>query len=789
MWKNPVDEGIAYIIEPCDGGVLYKYLDGEPLEKLPFTMKDIVHRARMDDDVIFVGDKVTVVFALDPRNGKVLRKFTLQDSISERHRLPPHTIYIARNEYTVHISDERSNMHWQLAYSEYEPNAMNWNENIDMGTSDVYVAPDANADITAINRTSVAVYDVYMSMDYAIVLSEQRAPTKLDHGTIGEMLHSLKMRSVNKFNSDASAYVGIHDGALYAMSVKHYPLVQLADWSFQYTKRYPGDISRWIDASETDVDNGHWCSSPWKGDCMTGLHNISITAVPVPVRPDTSPDDTKADHATSASSSGTRPDYRHLDYHREGFFYEGLGRFWKLYLLIILGTAYVHRARCHDLYSTHVLPIILKLFKKIQSIKKKLRSTSPSANNKRANKKKPASKPSMTMTKQSQDTPDASDATISASSSATSSPAMPLNKEKDTKPLPALPVLASRSDDAVPGASLTSGGTTTTHINGSGGGGNSSWTMVSKTGMDLQRFQAATPSTILSISDSVLGYGSHGTVVYKGTFDGRAVAVKRLLIDFYDVAYQEVKLLQESDDHPNVIRYFYKEETDRFLYIALELCLGSLQDCIDRVLPVAEMKLVDHMDPADVLRQMTLGIQHLHSLKIVHRDLKPQNILIAPSKKHLQSTSPLRVLISDFGLCKKLDGDQSSFHYTAASPAGTSGWRAPELLAGALAASISGTSSTSASESSSSALANADSLDPNRIGRVKATRAIDIFSGGCIFYYVLTGGDHPFGNRFGRESNILNGTHDLTKLEGMGEDGMEAMDLIQSMIDPNPKAR
>lgn len=60
----------------------------------------------------------------------------------------------------------------------------------------------------------------------------------------------------------------------------------------------------------------------------------------------------------------------------------------------------------------------------------------------------------------------------------------------------------------------------------------------------------------INVSDSILGYGSHGTVVYKGTYDGRSVAVKRLLIDFYDVAFHEVRLLQESDDHPNVVRYF-----------------------------------------------------------------------------------------------------------------------------------------------------------------------------------------------------------------------------------------
>jgi serine/threonine-protein kinase/endoribonuclease IRE1 len=37
-------------------------------------------------------------------------------------------------------------------------------------------------------------------------------------------------------------------------------------------------------------------------------------------------------------------------------------------------------------------------------------------------------------------------------------------------------------------------------------------------------------------------------------FQGRAVAVKRLLQDFVTIASQEVSLLQASDDHQNVVR-------------------------------------------------------------------------------------------------------------------------------------------------------------------------------------------------------------------------------------------
>lgn len=69
----------------------------------------------------------------------------------------------------------------------------------------------------------------------------------------------------------------------------------------------------------------------------------------------------------------------------------------------------------------------------------------------------------------------------------------------------------------------------------------------------------------ISVSEDVLGFGSHGTVVYKGTFEGRPVAVKRLLVDFFDVAETEVKLLRDSDHHPNVVRYYAKEQTDKYV--------------------------------------------------------------------------------------------------------------------------------------------------------------------------------------------------------------------------------
>jgi len=65
-------------------------------------------------------------------------------------------------------------------------------------------------------------------------------------------------------------------------------------------------------------------------------------------------------------------------------------------------------------------------------------------------------------------------------------------------------------------------------------------------------------------TNHILGYGSLGTIVYKGKFENRTVAVKRMLRPFHEVATKEISALIMSDNHPHVIRYFTKEEDKYF---------------------------------------------------------------------------------------------------------------------------------------------------------------------------------------------------------------------------------
>jgi len=247
---------------------------------------------------------------------------------------------------------------------------------------------------------------------------------------------------------------------------------------------------------------------------------------------------------------------------------------------------------------------------------------------------------------------------------------------------------------------------------------------------------------------TVLGRGCEGTCVYKGLFEERPVAVKRLLPDCYTLADREVELLRHADQHANVIRYFCTESDSQFRYIALELCQATLQEYVTR-----NDEFLDKIKPLSLLYQATNGLAHLHNLDIVHRDIKPHNVLISVPNNR----GEVIAMISDFGLCKRLDMGNVSFSKRSGIT-GTEGWIAPELM---------------------------ETSTPDR----RITKAIDIFSLGCVYYYVLTLGLHPFGESFRRQMNILTNAFKLDKLTGVNCDSYMQRVLIEKMISDEPKNR
>ncbi|PKU78986.1 serine/threonine-protein kinase/endoribonuclease IRE1a isoform X1 [Dendrobium catenatum] len=280
----------------------------------------------------------------------------------------------------------------------------------------------------------------------------------------------------------------------------------------------------------------------------------------------------------------------------------------------------------------------------------------------------------------------------------------------------------------------------------------------------------------LFVSNTVIGRGSNGTVVFEGVYDGRAVAVKRLLRAHHDIAFKEIQNLIASDRHPNIVRWYGVEQDLDFVYISLERCISSLSDLIqlDTDCP-SPTNSGDYMNSSytkehkiilptikgvgrdiqlwrsnglpspqllKLMRDLVSGVAHLHELGIIHRDLKPQNVLISDGKI-------LTAKVSDMGISKRLLDDMSSLSHHATGH-GSSGWRAPEQL---------------------------------RRGR--QTRAVDLFSLGCILFFCITKGEHPFGKYYERDGNIMNNRVDLFLVDHIPE----AVDLLLKLLNSEPTMR
>lgn len=148
-------------------------------------------------------------------------------------------------------------------------------------------------------------------------------------------------------------------------------------------------------------------------------------------------------------------------------------------------------------------------------------------------------------------------------------------------------------------------------------------------------------------------------------------------------------------NHPNIVTAYDANEVGDRSYLVLEFVDGPTLDGLVRQggpLPVAHA--------CEFVRQAAWGLQHAHELGMVHRDVKPANLLVArPSK----AAPACVVKIADFGIAM----------LAAAEPSGGPGFV--------------GTPDYAAPE---------QGADP-----AKADPRSDLYSLGCVFYFLLTG--HP----------------------------------------------
>jgi len=198
--------------------------------------------------------------------------------------------------------------------------------------------------------------------------------------------------------------------------------------------------------------------------------------------------------------------------------------------------------------------------------------------------------------------------------------------------------------------------------------------------------------------EEIIGEGTFSSVVRANHNDtSKSFAIK--IIDKTKIEndkqlsriYNEINIHREAK-HPYIVRYEEHYETEIDVCIVMELCQGG--ELFDRI--VAKGSFCER-EASTTLRQILKAVEYLHTQGIVHRDIKPENLIYAQTKNGEV------IKLGDFGLAKRLES--------------TSG-------RGMLTASLSGTPAYCA---------------PERLGMDAESKSVDMWSIGCILYFLLFG--------------------------------------------------
>lgn len=216
-----------------------------------------------------------------------------------------------------------------------------------------------------------------------------------------------------------------------------------------------------------------------------------------------------------------------------------------------------------------------------------------------------------------------------------------------------------------------------------------------------------------TIEDQPIARGGMGQIFKGRDQSGQIVAIKEILPEFAsDYAIlsrieKEVEFLLKVN-HPSIVKLYsaFRDDRTQNYYIVMELVEGeNIEQYVTRHGAIPEERAVE------LMLKILDALQCVHNAHIVHRDIKPSNIMIRPDGN---------VCLLDFGVAKDMDSQGNT---VVGSVIGTSGYMSPE---------------------------QADGYSINFRS--------DIYSLGCVFYYMLTG-HHAFStlaNDFETKDAILN---------------------------------
>lgn len=200
------------------------------------------------------------------------------------------------------------------------------------------------------------------------------------------------------------------------------------------------------------------------------------------------------------------------------------------------------------------------------------------------------------------------------------------------------------------------------------------------------------------VDDTPIAKGGMGQI-FRGEDDrGNVVAIKEILPEFAtdwgirQRIEKEVEFLLKCE-HPSIVRLhlaFYNEATQNY-YIVMEMVDGlNIEQYVAKNGPIPEAEAIE------LLIKILDALQYVHNAHIIHRDIKPSNIMIRANGD---------ICLLDFGVAKDMVNGLGT---TIGTVIGTDGYMSPE---------------------------QADGFSVNY--------NTDIYSLGCVLYFMLTG-HHAF---------------------------------------------
>jgi len=201
----------------------------------------------------------------------------------------------------------------------------------------------------------------------------------------------------------------------------------------------------------------------------------------------------------------------------------------------------------------------------------------------------------------------------------------------------------------------------------------------------------------------VIGMGAFGKVLqvrnrHSSNILAMKIISKRLIRrkgSYVENILAERNILSKIANHPFIVTMHASFQTKEKLFIVMDFCAGG-----ELFLKLGREGIFRERTAAFYLAEITLALEHLHSVNALHRDLKPENILLG---------SDGHCCLTDFGLAKDFTGEDDR----ARTLCGTIEYMAPEMVA-----------------------------------RKWYGKGADFWSLGCIAYEMLSG-DPPFSSKKG----------------------------------------